>query len=375
MVVASFQDDPVRLRSPRYGADQQSVPFSGPGIKEIALTVNDRHDIHHVHQRGYVESPARIGRILTALETSGLFDRVTVKNFPEAHITAVHDKAMVTYFKRACALLPQGKSIYPYVFPQRNRTRPPKELPVRAGYYCIDTFTPLNSNAYLAARRAVDCALTAAREILSGRRLAYALVRPPGHHAGRSTFGGFCYFNSAAVAAQYLSMHGPVAVLDIDYHHGNGTQDIFYERADVFTQSIHGHPRLAYPYFTGFSWERGQGPGKGKNQNHPLPEQVDGRLYLRVLDRALARIRRFKPLCVVVSLGLDTAKNDPTGSWNLSPRDLDAVGRRIGSLGLPCLVVQEGGYRIPSLGTNALAFFQGLYTGLKSRTKTSGNIS
>jgi acetoin utilization deacetylase AcuC-like enzyme/GNAT superfamily N-acetyltransferase len=371
MVLDSFRDDPIRLRAPRYLSPNAAVPAVPRPGPSISLTVNDRHDIHHVHERGYVESPVRIKRILDVLEPSNLFIRLKVGHFPESHILAVHDKGMVRYFKRACACLPEGKSIYPYVFPLRNRTRPPRELPVRAGYYCIDTFTPLNRNAYLAAMRAVDCALTASEDILSGRRLAYALIRPPGHHAGRSVFGGFCYFNSAAVAAQFLSVHGRVAVLDIDYHHGNGTQDIFYERADVFTQSIHGHPRLAYPYFSGFATERGQGPGLGKNQNYPLPEHVDGPTYMKVLSRALARIERFAPTFVVLCLGLDTAKNDPTGSWNLSAGDLTEVGRRIGFLGLPVLAVQEGGYHIPSLGKNALAFFQGLHTGMADRVRVS----
>ncbi len=137
--------------------------------------------------------------------------------------------------------------LYPYVFPLRNRSRPPQDLPIRAGYYCLDTFTPISRHAYIAARRAVDCALTAAQEVLAGRKIAYALVRPPGHHAERGVFGGFCYFNNAAIAAQYLSPWSHRH----DGHrlpHGNGQQDIFYKRADVFTQSIHGHPRFAYPF-------------------------------------------------------------------------------------------------------------------------------
>jgi hypothetical protein len=142
------------------------------------------------------------------------------------------------------------ESVYPYVFPIRNVARPPKDLAVRAGYYCIDTFTPLNHNAFPVAARAVDCAMTAAQRVLEGARVAYALVRPPGHHAERRSFGGFCYLNSAAVAANYLSGYGRVAMLDVDYHHGNGQQTIFYRRADVLTVSLHGHPSFAYPYFT-----------------------------------------------------------------------------------------------------------------------------
>ncbi len=159
--------------------------------------------------------------------------------------------------------LPPGKSIYPYVFPIRNVARPPVELSVRAGYYCIDSFTPLNKNAFLAARMGVDCALTAANEILSGTQVAYVLTRPPGHHAEKNSFGGFCYFNNNAIAANFLSRYGRIAILDIDYHHGNGQQQIFYDRSDVLTISIHGHPSFAYPYFSGFRKRRAKAQESG----------------------------------------------------------------------------------------------------------------
>jgi acetoin utilization deacetylase AcuC-like enzyme/GNAT superfamily N-acetyltransferase len=362
MVVRSFTDDPVRLRPPRYIKVEAApaAPAPAKAGERIVLTVNDRHDIHHVHERGYVEAPVRVSAILRALEPTGLFERRPVRRFPEKHILAVHDRGFAAYLKKVCAGLSGNKSLYPYVFPVRNAARPPKELAVRAGYYCIDTFTPLNRNAYLAARRAVDCALTAAEAVLAGSRLAYALTRPPGHHAERRAFGGFCYFNSAAIAAHHLSGQGKVAVLDLDYHHGNGTQDIFYERDDVLTVSIHGHPSFAYPYFSGFADETGSGRGQGCNRNFPCAEHLDGPGYAVVLDKALALIRRFKPTFLVLALGLDPAKGDPTGTWSLAPTDFKANGRLVGQLGLPTLVVQEGGYRIPSLGMNARHFFLGL---------------
>ena len=291
-VVNSFKDDPVRLRKPRYFNMERPIPVSiaTPEDKRIALVINDQHAIHHVRERGYVESPVRIATIQRELERTDLFASVPVRHFSEDHIKTVHAAEYVEYFKRVCANLKPGESIYPYVFPIRNVARPPKELAVRAGYYCVDTFTPLNRNAYLAARRAVDCTLTAAKEVLRGRRLAYALVRPPGHHAERRSFGGFCYFNSAAVAAQHLSIDGKVAILDLDYHHGNGQQDIFYERSDVLTISIHGHPHFAYPYFSGFEDEKGTGDGEGYNVNIPLPESVDGARYHEVLSGVLKRL-------------------------------------------------------------------------------------
>ena len=360
-VVKSVRDNPVQLRPHQYVKPEAAqAQVKSRALEQIGLVVTDHHAVHHVHERGYVESPVRVRSIMKELEKSGIFARIKPRNFPDRHLFTVHDDRFVRYLKRACAEVPEGKSLYPYVFPIRNKTRPPKEPSVLSGYYCIDTFTPLNQNAYIAARRGVDCALTAAHEILEGRRIAYALVRPPGHHAERHSFGGFCYFNNTAIAAQYLSDFGKVAVLDIDHHHGNGQQDIFYRRPDVLTISIHGHPKFAYPYFSGFDDEHGDGDGSGFNLNFPLPEIVDGKKYRGALAKAIHRIKQFDPYFLVVALGLDTGKGDPTGSWSLTPKDFEANGRMIGELGLPTVVVQEGGYRNRTLGKNALRFFNGL---------------
>lgn len=363
-VVNSLRDDPVRLREPRYQPEPRIVapPGTIPDDRKITLVVNDRYDIHHVRERGYVESPVRVPSILRGLDPTGLFARRPVRHFADSHVLAVHDVDFFRYLKRVCLSVEPGESVFPYVFPIRNAARPPKELSVRAGYYCIDTFTPLNRNAFLAARRAVDAALTAAQAVLDGDRLAYALVRPPGHHAERRAFGGFCYFNSTAIAANYLSRSGKVAILDVDYHHGNGQQVIFARRRDVLTVSIHGHPGIAYPYFSGFAEEIGEGPGKGFNVNFPLPEKVDGPRHHRALQAALARIKAFDPKYLVVALGFDPAKGDPTGTWSLGAADFEANGKLIGSLNLPTLLVQEGGYKTRMLGTVARAFFTGLWT-------------
>jgi acetoin utilization deacetylase AcuC-like enzyme/GNAT superfamily N-acetyltransferase len=368
MVVESFRDDPIQLREPKYISKKPPITIkrATPVDERIVLLVNDRHLIHHVKEKGYVESPVRIEAILTELDSTDLFLKIPIRHFGEKRIKAVHDSLFVEYFKNVCASLKANKSIYPYVFPIRNATRPPKVLAVRAGYYCIDTFTPINRNAYLAAKRAVDCALTAAKSILEGYHLAYALVRPPGHHAEHRAFGGFCYFNSTAIAAEYLSLHGKVAILDIDYHHGNGQQNIFYERSDVLTVSIHGQPSFAFPYFSGFKSETGAGAGKGYNINFPLPEKVDGKQYRDVLREALKRIAKFKPQFLVVALGLDTATGDPTGSWSLQTEDFEVNGKMIGSLRLPTVVVQEGGYNTRVLGVNARRFFAGLWSGAYS---------
>jgi acetoin utilization deacetylase AcuC-like enzyme len=363
-IVKSIIDEPVQLREPRYVKEFASETGRKPLQRRIALIINDRHAIHHVNDRGYVEAPVRISSITKELDRTQLFETLPAQNFGLGVIEKVHKPEFVQFLHNACANVPAGKSVYPFVFPSRNRTRPPKELPLRAGYYCIDTFTPLNANAYKAARRSVDCAMTGAECLLDGRRAAYALVRPPGHHAEYEAFGGFCYLNSAAIAAHHLSLQGKVALLDIDYHHGNGAQDIFYQRKDVYTISLHGHPRYSYPYFSGFEDEKGEGQGKGYNLNFPLAEGLDGEQYRKVLKLALDKIGKFRPQFLVLALGLDTAKGDPTGSFQLMTKDFHQNGNMIGSLGLPTLVVQEGGYKTQTLGINARHFFNGLAEGM-----------
>ncbi|WP_145030235.1 GNAT family N-acetyltransferase [Caulifigura coniformis] len=361
-VVASFQEDPVQLRPFRWKKPSRPAGALRPDRpdRRIPVVINDQHDIHHIRERGYVEAPVRIAVIRQALEEAGLIEVRRARSYPTSKITAVHDRDYVSYLEKACENAPPGKSVYPYVFPVRNVARPPRELSIRAGYYCIDTFTPIHRNAYRAARGGAECALTAADEVLHGQRLAYALVRPPGHHAERKFFGGFCYFNNAAIAAEHLSRSGKVAILDIDYHHGNGQQEIFLSRADVLTVSLHADPRIAYPFFSGFADERGIGPGEGFNLNVPLPDGVTGTDYRRELARALAVIARFKPMFLVVSLGFDVVKGDPTGTWLLTADDLEKNARMIGELDVPTLVVQEGGYRTRTLGINARRFFTGL---------------
>jgi acetoin utilization deacetylase AcuC-like enzyme/GNAT superfamily N-acetyltransferase len=368
-VLGSVKDDPVRIRKPIYASPEEKAYKIPRRLHPLKVFCSARHSLHHVRERGYVERPARVDVILKAVEELPDVERLPVRSFGEGHIRAVHDADFVNFVRNICQELPEGKLEYPYVFPIRRADRPPHDKRYRVGYYCIDIFTPLSKDAYKAARAAVNVALSGASAIVAGEPLVYSLCRPPGHHAERDTYGGFCYFCNGAIAAQYLrtKLGGRIAILDIDYHHGNGAQDIFWERSDVLTVSIHGHPNFAYPFFSGFADEIGEGEGRGFNRNLPLPEDVlDGR-YLEELDEALEIVRKFNPEALVVSLGLDIAKADPTGSWSLTPEGLFEVGRRIGAMKYPTLLVQEGGYNIRFLGRNAARMLTGVCAGALGR--------
>lgn len=359
MVLASIKDNPVKLREFKYIVKERPIEKNEAVKDEIALIINDKHDIHHVKERGYIEAPVRIKSILKEIIKLNAFKPRPSRGYPDKYITQVHNPKYFNYFKTVCDKLPPGKSIYPYVFPVRNATRPPHDYTVLAGYYCLDTFTPINKNAFLAARSGVNCALTGAELLLEGYHTAYALIRPPGHHAETDVFGGFCYFNNASIAANFLSKYGKVAILDIDYHHGNGHQQIFYSRKDVFTLSIHGNPSFAYPYFTGFADEQGEGEGLGYNLNFPLKENISGEEHLGYLKKAIKRITGFHPDYLVVSLGFDPAKGDPTGTWSLHASDFKNNGAELGKLPYPILFAQEGGYKNRTIGINARNFFDG----------------
>ncbi|MBM3934096.1 MAG: histone deacetylase family protein [SAR202 cluster bacterium] len=330
----------------------------------FGLVVSDGHEVHRVRDRDYKETPQRLRALLAGVEAMPIWDRLPLRQFGEDPILAVHDSAFFRFMGDVINCLEPGEELLPSIVPIRNRDRLPADLTLQAPYYSLDTFTPITRNGYVTARKSVDCALTAAEAMLDGARAAYALIRPPGHHAEHRYFGGYCYFNSLAVAANYLSRRGKVAVFDLDYHHGNGQQEIFYRRNDVLTMSIHGHPSVAFPYFSGFEDETGTGAGEGFNLNVPLMEGVDGDAYRRALDRLVRRAEEFGPACIVVALGLDTARNDPAGTWLLRAEDFRRNGQAIGAFRLPTLVVQEGGYHLRTLGVNARSFFEGLWEGM-----------
>ena len=357
-MVRSFRDDPVRLRPTRRPVASKPV-VTGTRIRPISVVAARGHEIHHIRQRGYVERPIRVRQILQGLKDLPTKE-VARKHFPDRLVRAVHDPKLVSYLRAVCKRLDDKTIIYPEVFPIRRPDRAPAALEDRAGYFCADTFTPITKSVYAAARQSVDVALTAADLVQKGERFAYAICRPPGHHAERRIFGGFCYFNNSAIAANYLAGDGKVALLDIDYHHGNGGQDIFYSRDDVLTLSIHGHPRHAYPNFSGYADERGEGVGLGFNRNWPLEAPVDDDRYMKILDEALTAVRRFRPQYLVVSLGFDIMKGDPTGGFDITSRGVQRIATRIAELGLPTLIVQEGGYAVRNLRIGTQSFFAAL---------------
>jgi acetoin utilization deacetylase AcuC-like enzyme len=246
-----------------------------------------------------------------------------------------------------------------------------ERLPVgrhhRLGAFCFDTATPIVAGTAAAARAAVDIAISAVDRVLAGAPLAYGLCRPPGHHAGRNLIGGYCFFNNAAIVAQSLVDRGAqrVAILDVDFHHGNGTQQIFWERGDVLYVSLHGDPGGAYPYYSGFATERGVDAGEDTTLNLPLAPGTDGAAYLAALDDALDAIQAFEPDApLVISLGLDTYHADPICNLALQTDDYARIGSAIAGLGIPVIALQEGGYAVDALGANAVAFLGALHSGL-----------
>ncbi|MEJ7800605.1 MAG: histone deacetylase family protein, partial [Ilumatobacter sp.] len=238
----------------------------------------------------------------------------------------------------------------------------PSHIGMRLGWWCFETTTPITHGTFDAARSSVDVALTAADLVAGGEAVAYGLCRPPGHHAARAAYGGYCFFNNAAVAARALATRtgGKITVLDVDYHHGNGTQQIFYDSDDVQFVSLHGDPERAYPYLTGFRDEVGAGAGRGTTTNFPLAELTDDDGYLAALSAACDEVATFGPDMVVVSLGLDTYYDDPMSDLAVTPDGFEQSGAMVGELGLPTVVLQEGGYATEDLGENARRWLRGI---------------
>ncbi|HXF86514.1 MAG TPA: histone deacetylase family protein [Anaerolineales bacterium] len=309
----------------------------------------------------YLENPERMDRILRALRSVAWAEILAPYDFGLDPIRAVHDEEYLD-FLASCwtewlTLAPKDLSVLlPATFALRRQPKRPKSLLGRAGYYLMDLSACIVEGTYEAALASANCALSAAQAVMNGERSAFGLCRPPGHHAGKDYAGGYCFINNAAVAAQWLSSKGHVAILDIDYHAGNGTQDIFFERDDVLTISIHADPYFEYPYFIGHADERGRGRGFGYHHNFPLPSGTEEEAYLATLETALDLIRNFKPAYLVVSAGMDIYEDDPLGTIKVTTNGIAQIGKRIASLDLPTVIVMEGGYNNDALGKNILAF-------------------
>jgi acetoin utilization deacetylase AcuC-like enzyme len=305
------------------------------------------------------ENPSRMDVIVAALRAQGHRDFADVRPFGLDPILRIHTPGFVDFLERCSPLWEAefGSSGFAtaYMFGMRGMEQQPNEsVHSMLSCYTFDVCVPIVRGTWTAIRSAVDVTLTAAEDVAKGAAAAFALCRPPGHHASSDLAGGYCYVNNAAVAAQALLDQGAkrIAILDIDYHHGNGTQRIFYDRADVLYASVHARPEQEYPFLTGYARETGSGAGEGFNLNLPLPLGTAVTAYREALAAAFARIREHGPDVLIVSLGVDTFVDDPVGGFRLETPDFLTIGADIAGLGLPTLFVMEGGYAIAALGTN-----------------------
>ena len=335
--------------------------------------------LHTLHQgkmemfRGQMvpcfEVAARVDHVLSELVGRKLGSIKAPGPVNPAVLTKVHDPAYLHFLEHAWEdwvamdATNKDRDALPSVWPNHGLRNDvlPENFAARMGRYAFDTGSPLTSGTWAAAMEGANCAVSAAHAVVDGARSAFALSRPPGHHAGSDFFGGYCFLNNAALAAQALRDRGleRVAILDVDYHHGNGTQQIFYERADVLFASIHGDPRTEYPFFLGHADETGSGAGAGCNLNLPLPRGTGFKVWRIALKHALRRVLEFRPQALVVSLGLDTFEGDPISGFTLQSADYFAVGKDLAAAGLPTVFVFEGGYAVAQLGVNAVNVLEG----------------
>lgn len=350
----------------------------GRARQAVRVIYSPRHQLHDPNfevtggQRisGY-EVAARAESIRTGLDGDTAFTIIPTRTFGIEPVRAVHDGGLIDYLENAwrdwrdrgtgaTAIMPDA-FLHPGMRAGMGEVAMPASPCGQAGYFCFDTATPVVAGTYEVTRLGCDTALTAADEVVSGEPSAYALTRPPGHHSARAVFGGYCYLNQAAVAVEWLVSRtsDKIAVLDVDFHHGNGTQQIFYDRADVLYASIHADPARTFPYFAGYAGETGLGAGAGTTFNQPLPAGTTDAMYLEAIDRALDRIAAFRPAVVVVSLGFDTYGEDPIGNFALTTPVYHAVGLRAHRLDRPLVIIQEGGYDIGTLGRNAREWLRG----------------
>jgi acetoin utilization deacetylase AcuC-like enzyme len=317
-------------------------------------------ELHNGGFTAFAEHPGRIDAMLAALGPTE-----APRDFGEAPLLRVHPAEYLHFLKTALSdwrSAGRDGDTIPYVWPVVGR-RPLdlSRIDARLGRYSYDASTPIAEQTWTSTYWSAQSALAATEAVLAGERAAFALCRPPGHHAGADYMGGYCYVNAIAVAAQFSVDSGRerVAILDIDYHHGNGTQDIFLERGDVFFASIHADPKTDYPFYWGHADEMGAGAGEGATLNLPLPRGTNMEAFAAALDTALERIAVFRADILLCSFGADTYAGDPISFFDIQTSDYPAIARRIAALGLPTAIVMEGGYAVHALGDNVAAFLSG----------------
>lgn len=339
----------------------------------MKIIYSEDHKLHHGAKelnRGEMvpqfEMPSRAEMIFERLKHTGFGEIVAPERFGDEAIHAVHAQDYVRFLETAWSewVEEEGDDQFAiaWVFPCRGlRQTAPASIHGKLGYYAFDVAIPIVEGTWRAVRTAADVALTGYSFLNNGERAAFSLCRPPGHHAMRDLGGGYCYLNNAAIAAQALRDSGArrVAILDVDYHHGNGTQGIFYDRGDVLFVSLHGDPKFEFPYYLGYADERGEGAGEGFNLNLPMPAGTAWKAYAAALNAALGRIREFGPSALVVSLGVDTFKKDPISRFRLENDDYLHMGEVIAGLNAPTLFVMEGGYAVEEIGVNAVNVLSG----------------
>ncbi|RVD33493.1 histone deacetylase family protein [Mesorhizobium sp. M4A.F.Ca.ET.020.02.1.1] len=309
------------------------------------------------------EQPERIAALLSGLEAAGIAVQPPHERSFEI-IAAVHDRDYLTFLQtgfQAWRELPgAGPELRSSVHPSRHMSRLPRDLLGRAGFYQADASCVLVEGTWEAARASANTAVDAMTRVLEGERSAYALCRPPGHHAYRDQAGGFCYLNNTAIAANLAaSQEARAAIVHVDVHHGNGTQALFYNRRDVLTVSVHGDPAHLYPYYAGYSDETGAGHGEGHNLNLPVPLMSGTEAYLAAVTKACEAVRQFSPDILIIALGLDASKDDPFACMAVDETGFRRMGEMLAALTCPTLIVQEGGYPSPTLGSSLAAFLGG----------------
>jgi acetoin utilization deacetylase AcuC-like enzyme len=305
------------------------------------------------------DTPMRVKSIKEALRNDERFEFIKAKRFPERMISRFHPYH--DYIRNTAKTLKGEEEFYPDLFPGDGALLAKRsDEPLWGGLWCTDAVTPIMEKTYDVARSSAETALTGAKLIRDGQeKIVYALCRPSGHHAGPRVFGGYCYFNNTACAAEYLLSEGTVAIVDIDYHHGNGTQEFFAENKAVFTASIHCDPAAEYPYFWGYAEETGRGQAEGTNHNEPLSKTAGLDQYRQAVTRVLDRCRAFNPAYLIIAAGFDTHESDPIGGLQICTEDYETIGRQFASLGIPTLICQEGGYNVAVLGDCVKSFLAG----------------